>query len=221
MDIVKRIIQWLVVILVPVILVLSVVRLMLTPLFVRAEYNTPNFPADKYGFSLEERLHWSEIALQYLLNSEGIEFLGDLTFEDGSPLYNEREQHHMLDVKIVVQQAMVVLAGALTFVILVGVWARGTDRWWEYRQSLSRGGWLTVGIIGLVIVAIVLSFDVFFVAFHKVFFEGETWIFRYSDTLIRLFPVRFWRDTFIAVGGITLTGGAALGVLCKRNSQEP
>ncbi len=213
MSTLKQTMQWLITILVPVILALGAVRFLLTPLFVQIEYRTPNFPEDSYGFTMEERLKWSEVARDYLLNSAGIEFLGDLTFEDGSALYNERELRHMLDVKIVVKAAMKVLYGSLAVVILAGIWAYRTDWWWEYRQALSRGGWLTVAIIGVMVVLMLFSFNWFFVAFHKIFFEGETWIFKYSDTLIRLFPVRFWRDAFVTVGGLTLLGGGLIGYL--------
>ncbi|MBL6983911.1 MAG: TIGR01906 family membrane protein, partial [Anaerolineales bacterium] len=204
MSVNKKILQWLIVILVPVILALGAVRFLLTPLFVQIEYRTPNFPNDPYGFTQDERLKWSQVALDYLLNNAGIEFLGDLSFDDGSALYNERELRHMLDVKIVVEAAMRVFYVSLAVVILLGIWANRADWWWEYRQALSKGGWLTVTLIGVLIVLMLLSFNVFFVAFHKIFFEGETWIFKYSDTLIRLFPVRFWRDAFITVGGLTL-----------------
>jgi uncharacterized membrane protein len=57
---------------------------------------------------------------------------------------------------------------------------------------------------------VLLSFNVLFVAFHNVFFQAGTWMFLFSDTLIRLFPERFWRDTFIAVG--VLSGGAGLAI---------
>ncbi len=216
MNIVKHVLQWLVVILVPIILALGAVRFLLTPLFVQIEYRTPNFPEDSYGFTYEERLKWSEVARQYLLNDAGIEFLGDLTFEDGSALYNQRELRHMLDVKIVVKAAMRVLYGSIAVLILAGVWAQRSDWWWQYRQALSRGGWLTVAIIGAMVVLMLLSFNWFFTAFHKIFFEGETWIFKYSDTLIRLFPIRFWRDAFITVGGIALLGGLLIGFLGAR-----
>ncbi|MBC8503834.1 MAG: TIGR01906 family membrane protein [Chloroflexi bacterium] len=211
MSVNKKILQWLIVILVPVILALGAVRFLLTPLFVQIEYRTPNFPNDPYGFTQDERLKWSQVALDYLLNNAGIEFLGDLSFDDGSALYNERELRHMLDVKIVVEAAMRVFYVSLAVVILLGIWANRADWWWEYRQALSKGGWLTVTLIGVLIVLMLLSFNVFFVAFHKIFFEGETWIFKYSDTLIRLFPVRFWRDAFITVGGLTLLGGMLAG----------
>ncbi len=216
MNTFRRIVQWLIVVLVPVILILLSVRFLLSPVFIQLEYRMPGFPEDKYGFNMQERLQWSEIARQYLLNGAGIEFLGDLTFEDGSPLYNDRELRHMLDVQIVVEAAMWVLWGSLATVILLGVWALRGKWWWQFRQALSRGGWLTMGLIVMVITAIALNFSAFFVAFHKVFFEGDTWLFKYSDTLIRLFPIRFWQDAFIAVGGSSLIGGVLLGYFGAR-----
>ena len=216
MDYLKRIVQWLLVILVPVILILLSVRFLLTPIFINLEYGMPNFPEDSYGFSMQERLKWSEVARDYLLNNAGIEFLGELTFEDGKPLYNERELRHMLDVKIVVKAAMWVMWSSLAAVVLAGGWARRGDWRYEFRGALSRGGWLTVGLIVAVITAIAINFNTFFVAFHRVFFEGDTWLFKFSDTLIRLFPVRFWQDAFIAVGGIALIGGALLGYFARK-----
>ena len=43
-----------------------------------------------------------------------------------------------------------------------------------------------------------VNFHLFFTAFHRLFFEGDTWLFPRSDTLIQLFPLPFWMDaTFI------------------------
>ncbi len=212
----KLFVTWLVTLLIPVMLVLGAVRLLLTPIFVQIEYRMPNFPEDSYGFTLEERLHWSKYAVDYLLNGADIAFLGDLTFEDGTPLYNERELRHMLDVQVVVEAAMQVLYVSLGAVLLAGVWAKGSDWWWDFRRAVARGGWLTVALLTALIAGILLSFDALFVAFHKIFFVGDTWIFKYSDTLIRLFPVRFWQDAFITVGGLALLGGAALGNFAAR-----
>lgn len=71
---------------------------------------------------------------------------------------------------------------------------------------------VTIGLI--VLVGMVINpdvFNVFFVAFHSLFFEGNSWLFLFSDTLIRLFPVRFWQDAFLLAAVIALGGGAALG----------
>jgi integral membrane protein (TIGR01906 family) len=206
---VTRLASWLATLLVPLGLILTSVRLLLTPAFVQIEYRTPAFPADPYGFTRQDRLHWSLIALDYLLNDEGISFLGDLRFEDGTPVYNERELQHMVDVKFVLQKALVVWVVACLGLALLAVWAwRGNWRQ-VFRRSLVRGGWLTVILVLIVMAAVLIGFGVFFVFFHEVFFDPGTWIFRFSDTLIRLFPERFWRDTFLALGLLSLAGGLA------------
>jgi integral membrane protein (TIGR01906 family) len=207
---------WLTAVFVLFALVLTAVRLLLTPLFVQFEYRTPDFPPDPYGFTREDRLYWSQIALDYLLNDEGISFLGDLRFSDGTPVYNERELGHMVDVKNVVRAALIVWYVSLVGLLVLGVWA-WVGKWGEvYRRGLARGGWLTVILIGAAMVAVLIGFGVFFVFFHQVFFESGTWMFRFSDTLIRLFPERFWRDTFIALGALSLAGGLALGFAFRK-----
>ena len=47
--------SWIVTLLIPVVLVLAAVRLLMTPLFLIVEYNTPGFPEDRYGFTKEDR----------------------------------------------------------------------------------------------------------------------------------------------------------------------
>ncbi|MEW6717913.1 MAG: TIGR01906 family membrane protein [Chloroflexota bacterium] len=211
--------SWLITLLVPLALVLSVVRLLLTPLFIQLEYHMPYFPADPYGFSLEERLYWSELSRQYLLNDEDITFLSNLRFEDGSPVFNERELRHMEDVKVILKRTMTVLVGAW-LVLTVRLYLATRHGWLkEYRQAVSRGGWLTVGVIGAIVAFSILSFNTFFIKFHRLFFEGDTWLFAYSDTLIRLFPERFWMDTFLVVGVLSLIGGCLLGWLFRQRQR--
>src|SRR6185436_17098772 len=93
------ILSWLVALLVPLALIGLGLRTLLTPLFLRIEYNMPYFPPDQYGFTKEDRLKWAPYALNYLVNSADISYLADLKFEDGTSLYNERELSHMADVK--------------------------------------------------------------------------------------------------------------------------
>jgi len=50
----------------------------------------------------------------------------------------------------------------------------------------------------------------FFAGFHRLFFEGNSWLFAYSDTLIRLFPIRFWQDAFLLAALISSAGGLLL-----------
>ena len=98
MKLISRILSWLIMFLVPVALMFLGQRLLLTHTFLQIEYLMPGFPADSYGFTQADRLHWSRLAVDYLVNDADISFLGNLIFPDGSPLYNERELSHMLDV---------------------------------------------------------------------------------------------------------------------------
>ena len=212
------ILSWLTTLLIPIALIGLGLRLLLTPLFLRVEYNMPYFPPDEYGFTKEDRLRWAPYALDYLVNTADISYLGDLKFEDGTPLYNERELSHMDDVKRVTQGALRVWYLSLALLALLGVWAWFGGWWQAYRLGLMRGGWLVVGLaaaVGLiVVVGIALNPNVFwnfFAGFHNLFFEGDSWLFLYSDTLIRLFPIRFWQDAFLLAAVIALGGGVALG----------
>ncbi|MCL4258252.1 MAG: DUF1461 domain-containing protein [Anaerolineales bacterium] len=140
----KTLIRFLVPLLVPVVLLLTATRLLLTPLFVNIEYRMPGFPADPYGMTQAERLHYAPLALDYLMNDEDISFLGDQTFDDGTPLYNERELSHMYDVKVLTQQALQVWMGVLLALAALGVaaWRLGLQA--EFRAARGQGGALTV-----------------------------------------------------------------------------
>jgi integral membrane protein (TIGR01906 family) len=207
------VLSWLVVFLVPVALVLGSVRVIMFPWFLPFEYSMPGFPADPFGFSKGDRLKWSAIALDYLVNDEGISFLSDLKFRDGSPVYNERELRHMVDAKTALNGAMNVWFFSLLSLAGLGVWAYFGGWWNSFRIGLGRGGWLTVFFVLTIILLVLIAFGVFFVAFHNLFFEPGTWMFLWSDTLIRLFPERFWRDIFIYVGLISIGFGSVLALL--------
>ena len=106
MKLFSRLLSLLVTVLLPIALVLTSVRLLLTHTFVQVEYRTPAFPSDPYGFTRADRLYWSQIAVDYLINDADISFLGDLRFTDGRVVYNDAELMHMLDVKNTVQAAL-------------------------------------------------------------------------------------------------------------------
>ena len=213
------ILSYLVTILIPIALIGIGLRMLLTPLFLQVEYNMPYFPPDDFGFTKADRLKWAPYALNYLTNSADISYLGNLKFDDGKPLYNERELSHMSDVKRVTQGALKVWYTSLALLALLGIWAWFGGWWSAYRLGLMRGGWLMVilAVIVALIAIIGISIDPnlffsFFTGFHHLFFEGDSWLFLFSDTLIRLFPIRFWQDAFLWAAVIALGGGIALGL---------
>src|SRR6266550_7611239 len=104
----------LIIVLLPFMLTLTNVRLLMTHAFPEIEYSLPSFPADPYEMTKADRLKWSKISIDYLLNGSGIEFLKALRFPAGvtappescqfyldgdcNRFYNDRELKHMSDV---------------------------------------------------------------------------------------------------------------------------
>lgn len=205
-----RAISILIAILVPLSLLLTSTRLVLTDTFVQLEYRMPNFPADNYGMTTQERSEYAPIALAYLLNDEDISFLADQIFADGSPQYNQRELMHMEDVKELTQVALLVWQSSLLALVGLGLWALRSDWLNDYKEMLSKGGKVTLYLLGTLLLFALLSFNTFFTGFHSIFFDGDTWLFLFSDTLIRLFPIRFWSDVIFVIGGLSILGALFL-----------
>jgi integral membrane protein (TIGR01906 family) len=204
--------SYLTALLTPIFLLGLGLRILLTPVFYNIEYRLPWFPPDNYGFTMEDRLRWAPYAVDYLLNDADISYLGDLTFEDGTPLYIERELSHMHDVKVVTQGALQVWYVTVVLMVGLGVWARYGNWSQAFREGLRRGGWLLIGLVTAIALFGAIAFWQLFTLFHALFFEGDTWLFEYSDTLIRLFPIQFWQDAFIWAGVISVGGALSLAL---------
>jgi len=211
--------SWVVTLLIPLVLLMLGARLLMTSFFLEVEYRLPGFPADDYGFSLADRLRWAGPSVTYLVNSAPISFLADLHFDNGQPIYNERELSHMLDVKNVVQLLLKIWYLALVVLAGLGIWAWRSGWLSEYQAGWRRGGFLTVGLLIALGTFASISFWQFFSWFHSLFFSGDSWLFAYSDTLIRLFPIRFWQDAVIGIGGLAVILGLilAFGLKPKAN----
>ncbi len=200
--------SWLVTILTPIVILMLVIRALITPLFPRIEYRMPGFPEDPFGFTLEDRLRWSAPSVAYLVNGDDIDDLEALQFDHGEPIYNDRELSHMQDVKNLVTWMRIALWGC---VLILGIITLVFSRMGKKKAivlGFIRGGWGIMGLVVAILIFVVLNFENLFTWFHKVFFETGTWMFYTSDTLIRLFPMRFWQDSFIFVG----TGSFLLGL---------
>lgn len=199
----------------PFTLVMIAVRLVMTPAFLHFEYTRADFPADYYGFTVQDRLTYAPYALDYLIHAEDLSYLADLTFENGTPLYNARELKHMDDVQILTQAAFIsgFIVGILTLIALTILWRKNRIL---LRRTLQTSSLFTLATLFVIIVVAILSWDFFFTSFHQLFFESGTWYFAYSDTLIRLFPEQFWFDAALLVGGITVISALITLVLASR-----
>ncbi len=214
----RRMLRVLMVITIPIVLTMTVVRALTFPWFARFEYARTGFPADPFGMSPQERLGLAEATIRYLNLPGRPTTLDALQLADGEPAYDERELGHMEDVKAVFD-GLTLLAGVAIIVSLGSAWLlTRLDRCAPW-SALAQGGALTLAILLGLAVWMLIGFEGFFQAFHGVFFESGTWVFSYSDTLIRLFPLPFWQDAGLLVaGGVCALAVCAVvvGVGCAR-----
>jgi len=220
MTFIRNVLHWLLSILFMLLILLTSIRMLLTPLFLEIEYNKPAFPPDTYGFSTEDRLYYARYAVDYLLNAEDINNLADLTFENGDQLFIERELSHMIDVKMLVQLMLKVWYAIFLIIVLAILIFILRNNSTKIYIFLQRGGFLTLGFIGFILISLGISFSALFTGFHRIFFEGDTWIFLYSDSLIRLFPMKFWQDAFILIGVISILLSCAALLISRIASRK-
>ncbi len=189
----------------PVLLLAVNLRLVTNHRFVRWEYQRPGFPADPYGLSTEERIRLAQVCQDYLASNADISLLAELELPDGEPAFNQRELRHMEDVQAVYLGFSI--AGLIAAAVWIGAAAalvvKGQHRP-PLPSALWKGSLLTIGLLAAVGAFMLLDWGQFFTAFHRLLFEGDTWIFPPSDTLIRLFPIRFWIDVAAAIVGLLL-----------------
>jgi integral membrane protein (TIGR01906 family) len=207
-----RLIQWLLVLSLPVVLLVADTRIVTGRWFVHWEYGKADFPPDPYGLSTAGRTHFAETCVDYLATNGSLSLLSDLRFPDGEPAFNARELRHMADVQAVYSRLMV--AGIVAALVLLGgvttLLIAGHPRW-HAPVALLNGSLLTLGLLGAVGAYMALNWGEFFTTFHRIFFEGDSWLFLHSDTLIRLFPMRFWMDVAVAIVGLLVVEAIVIG----------
>lgn len=216
MKILRAIFSILVAAALPFFIIMSVIRLLFTPISLQIEYNLPGFPEDVYSFTTEDRLYWGKISVEYIVNNEDLSYLSEQKLPDGQPLYNQRELSHMRDVQVLFQLILRVWIGLGVFLILAGILAWLTKELPSFWKAVSTGGYITIGLIGLSLVGILAGFSGFFTGFHRLFFSGDSWLFQYNDSLIRLFPMKLWQDGFTAAGVLSAVLGLAAALLPRR-----
>jgi integral membrane protein (TIGR01906 family) len=208
-----RWIQRLLVLTLPLLLLAVNLRLVTGHWFVRWEYRRAGFPPDPFGLSTAERIRLAEVCQDYLARNADISLLADLQLPGGEPAFNQRELRHMEDVQAVYLD--LTIAGAIAALIWIGgaaaFVASGRARN-VIPIVLLQGSLFTLGLLVAVAAFMLISWGQFFTTFHRLFFEGSTWLFPPSDTLIRLFPNRFWIDIGAAIVGLLVIDALAVGV---------
>lgn len=189
-------------VLTPFVLLALAVRLIASGAFLRFEYFLrPGFPADTYGFTSADRLHYGSYVVDYLNNLDSSRYLSDVVLPNGVPVFTTGEISHMADVKSLV--SLLYLIGVVGFILVLVfmlIMSRASGPGIHLAVRLGAIFTLVAGI-GVAVLALT-GWDDFFTSFHQMFFSSGTWQFYLDDSLIRLFPGAFWTDSAIAVGAI-------------------
>jgi integral membrane protein (TIGR01906 family) len=179
------------------IFVVNAFRVLATDTFVRDEIERDGFPPDSYGLTTPERVRLALTGLHSILpGGDGIALLERATLPGGTAAFGSREVRHMTDVRSrlgAAYRAQLVVLGIL-LVLALGL---ARSRRWRavVPRGLLAGSLLTLAIALLAVPLLLLGFDDFFLRFHEVFFNGDSWRFSDTNTLLRIYPEVFWQDT--------------------------
>lgn len=214
----KRLFSLLITLALPFLLVVLSIRSVANPWFIFTEYGRAGFPADPYGFTTEQRTPLALDGLYSVLpEGEGIIRLQQAKLPDGSPAFNEREIKHMQDVRVLMALVFPVMVLGWAVIIVAGVVLNRVRGWRTVvPNGLRWGAIVTLALLAALIAYVVLNFDSFFLTFHRLFFEGDTFMFLYTDTLIRLYPEQLWSDASILIGVMTVVMALLLLVVSGR-----
>ncbi|MGJ7540585.1 TIGR01906 family membrane protein [Brevibacterium luteolum] len=207
----------------PFVLAGLAVRLIASGLFLKFAYFwRPGFPADAYGFTNDDRLHYGSYVVDYLNNFDSSRYLSDVVLPNGVPLFQPEEIAHMEDVKDLVSLLYLIAVIGAIGMLLFGLYmsrANGPG----LRHALRFGALLTIVAFLALGALAMLGWDRFFTQFHAMFFDAGTWEFYVDDALIRLFPGQFWVDAGIAAAAIVLLISAlilALSFIGRRRAER-
>lgn len=196
----------------PLFLMLTNLYPLLSLSFIKYEYSRDDFPKSEV-FNDEERVSIAKAIILYLRTNEDIASLRDIN--DDYPVFKEKELSHLIDVNILIDKMFLAqkFFGLLMIVLISLLLKEKTIRKKVFFYVIL-GCLVTILIVGLLTVSIHLNFNYFFINFHRIFFMNESWVFGPLDTLIQLFPEKFWFDALQALMLLTVIEALLLSIVC-------
>ena len=195
-----------------VVLVISALQLIGFNLdFYREQYQHRNTAAE-IGVSFNDLITVTDVLLDYTAGQRDnldivVEVNGTL-----QPFFNQREIDHMVDVRVLYRNVLLIRDGLGLFLIANLLIAGLTER--RFNAKLYLDGLLGVSVVlgfGLSAIGLyaIVDFDSFWTQFHHVFFTNDLWLLDpRTDNLINLVPTGFFIDLIVS---IVTTFGVLLG----------
>ena len=210
-----QILKLLIILLIPIFITGGAVQLLASDPYLAFEYGKTSFPPDSFGFTQQQRFELASSNIHYVRAHLPNDALSNQTLNSAS-VYNSREVSHMADVQAVFQSVSRVWQAVFILLILLGfvIW-RNEERT-ALASAIQSGGLLTSALILSIALLALFAWQFWFETFHLFFFKPGTWLFSYSDTLIRLFPVEFWFDATLTISVLSLTGGLIMALIGRQ-----
>ena len=197
---------------IPLFLLIGPIRFIASDSYLKFEYGKSDFPPDPFGFTISQRMKIASENLRFVRDNLPLDALSSQVFE-GDPVYNSRELGHMLDVQKVYQSVWSGWQLIVLFIILTGSLLWRLKGRLSLLSAIQAGGLLTSGLIFALGLFAIVAWQVWFTAFHQIFFQPGSWTFEYSDTLIRLFPEKFWFDSALSLLSFGFIEGLLVALL--------
>jgi len=135
------------------------------------------------------------------INSELISYLrygGELDID----VFNDKEIEHMKDVRNLVHGGMILLNVLLVLFLILLVSLYFIDKK-EFVGKLGLGfmigGGLTFLDALIFFIIVKLNFNSVFNWFHRIFFVGDSWLFRADETLVSMYQQGFFNDILVRI----------------------
>jgi len=200
-----RIIKWLLILWIGIIFALNGLLLPFQAMAFNSEYYVDAFLAlevDKsIGISEESLVRVTEALVAHIDTGtgdlKGVENVRgvDVVF------YNEKEQHHLHDIQILVKAArkFLIIVNIGMLLALIAVWLIDKKDKMNFLKSLMRSFQTAVITsliaLGTLVALYFIDFDWAFRKFHEIFFTNDLWLLDpRTDRLIQLMPLEFFID---------------------------
>ncbi|WP_457622425.1 TIGR01906 family membrane protein [Persephonella sp.] len=189
-------------------------RLAFSEWFIDFEYSRKDFPKDRWGLPDDVRKDLAKLGLQAVLSDEGLEKFKKARLPNGNRAFRDKEIRHMEDVKNFLKYFFP--ATYLSFIVWFGCFILLKEERWK---AVLHSGLFTIGLIITVGLISYINYDFVFTVFHDYVFGEYTWRFRLKDTLLRIYPMKFWFDGTFFVIALSFFISVSLtisGVLLKK-----
>jgi integral membrane protein (TIGR01906 family) len=111
--------------------------------------------------------------------------------------FSEKEKLHLLDVKNLINAALMVLylSAILATILLFILYFTDKNFWGSFRKVFL---FSSAGVILILLILLLLSnkFGFLFTKFHTLFFEEGSWLFSSASKLVNIFPQQFFYNFF-------------------------